>query len=263
MKQFYYAADGSSIDKILAGQPVLVSAAMLWKKGKFNIPGNLEGASEIMLDSGGYSCFVKWEKYPFTPEKYIEFVCRFKEKYPQLEYAVTMDYPCEKNINRSLLPSNIDRIDATIENTEILLSENILVKWISVIQGGAPGEYLYCIRKLKERDLMTDRMGVGSICTRKRVQDLIGILRGIRRETTAGLHAFGVDLRFLRNRVVWDLIETADSGAWRFQDGRARGCGGCWRPRDHEDKKRNFNRYKGEINGLLSMRDPSFQRVFL
>jgi len=261
MERFFYCADGSKIDYLLKDVPLLISAATLWKKGKFNLPKNLNGATEIFLDSGGFSFFTTWEKYPFSPEEYIAFILRFKERYPQLKYVAIMDYPCENFVNRKSLKTNYQRINATVQNAKELLSHNIPASWVSVVQGYSYSDYRYCCDLMEEMNLFTPLTAVGSICTRKKISEIFTILR-IVKQYTGALHAFGLEYQALKIRSIWDLLYSCDSGAWKFtsRNHKERGFGGFWRPRNHEDKIKNLALYQEKINSLFIMRGEEQER---
>lgn len=252
LQKFYYCADGSKIDRLLKEVPILISAATLWKKGSFNLPANLDGASEIFLDSGGFSFFTKWEKYPFSPEEYVNFILRFKDRYPQLKYVAVMDYPCENFVNRKSLKTNRQRIGATIQNTKELLSFEIPASWVSVVQGYSYSDYRYCCELMEEQELFTTLTAVGSICTRKKLSEISTILR-IVKQFTDKIHAFGLEYQVIKTRSIWDLLYSCDSGAWKFtsRNHKERGFKGFWRPRNHQDKINNLAVYQNKIGALF------------
>jgi len=241
--KFFYGIDGTGVDMKMGDgyvENICISAALLWSGRKFR-KLNPPDHKRLFLDSGGFTFFSKTGEYPFTVEQYANLSSTI-----DADYVACMDYPCEDSISRSVHKTNSDRINATIENT-IKCHEIEGPNWVTVIQGDHVSEYMECCKLIKENNLETPLMAVGSICRRRKVQDLLDVLVPIKSKFSSyDLHGFGVDLRQISDRRVRWLLWSSDSQAWRLsRNGRLRF------PRNTEDKIRNFNSYKKRIDSIL------------
>jgi hypothetical protein len=255
IEKFFFGLDGSGRDKEIDYPYVLISAATLWNGKRFKPAHFHENVKEIFLDSGGFSFFTKWSKYPFTTDEYLQFVRGFCDAHPQTKYVAIMDYPCEDYVNRADLWTNFQRIDETVKNAEALIHREILAEWVSVVQGYCFEEYSYCCEEMRKRGLWTPLTAVGSICTRKDLFHIKYILNMIRRKHRhVNLHAFGLEYRALADREVWDILYSVDSAAWKFTSNGNKLKPGAWRPGSTKEKMENFVRYKGMIDRLIADR---------
>jgi len=256
VEKVFLGLDCSSRDKLIDYPYVLISAASLWNGKRFKKIHFNDEVKEIFLDSGGFSFFTKWAKYPFTTDQYLEMVRAFCEEHPRTRYVSVMDYPCEPLINRSDLRTNYQRIDETLKNTEALYHREIpSADWVSVIQGHNMEEYSYCSEEFRKRGLWTPLTAVGSICTRNETFAIKQILFMLsRKHRDVKLHAFGLDYRVLKDREIWNLIYSSDSGAWRLcGDGNKRKKD--WRPRGNVELLESYKRYREKIDALFDIRN--------
>lgn len=85
-----------------------------------------------------------------------------------------------------------------------------------MIQGWTLDQYIGCVDSMRERGLLTDYLGVGSVCVRKRVREAMGIARALREALPARtrLHYFGLKIEALRQPGFAQLAESIDTGAW-------------------------------------------------
>jgi hypothetical protein len=89
-----------------------------------------------------------------------------------------------------------------------------------VIQGYYPEEYAYCCELYKRYGIVTARVGVGSLCIRKysrnAVQEIKQILETVKQHLPGWvkLHAFGLNIRFLKHEEIFKLISSSDSAAY-------------------------------------------------
>jgi hypothetical protein len=239
---------------------ILLSSASCYKKSGLKIPTKEIKAKEIFLDSGGFTFFTRWEKYPYTPDEYVAFIENFCEKYPQTKYVAIMDYPCESFVNRKNLSTNKQRIHETIQNTKYLLKQKIPAQWVSVIQGHELYEYIYCMEQMFKERLFTPLTAIGSICTRKQCGQIFNIVNTVKKyNPEINIHAFGLELPALYDRNIWDILYSCDSGAWKFNhdsDWKRSGLKkGNWRPESLADKEKNFGIYLKKVNRLFENRN--------
>jgi hypothetical protein len=89
-----------------------------------------------------------------------------------------------------------------------------------VVQGYHPEEYAYCCELYKRYGIVTARVGVGSLCIRKYsksgVREVSTILKTVREclPDWVKLHAFGLNIKFLRHKTIFELLYSSDSAAY-------------------------------------------------
>ena len=95
---------------------------------------------------------------------------------------------------------------------------NLKTKLVAVVQGWKFEEYLEMIDKLKEQDLLTKRIAIGSICRRGQTNEIRKIISEIRENLPKKheIHAFGIKFSLLRFKDVWDALTSVDSLAFRY-----------------------------------------------
>jgi hypothetical protein len=245
MQRFYYGI-GFGNDLKIPAEHILISTSSCWKKVKgkyqFVVPIILSNPSTIWIDSGGFTCFTKWADYPWSVAEYVHFVLRFCVQYPQVTYVSVMDLPCEPQVRNST--SNIQRIHQTIQNTRECLRYNIPAKWVSVIQGYSKFEYAYCASLMHHFRLFTEITAIGSICQRKKTKQLKDYLHFITKLANVKWHTFGMQISVLKDKTIADLLESSDSGAWKFKDYK----NGTFKPTTYEQKLENYIRYSLNIH---------------
>ncbi len=176
----------------------------LKKPWKIDIP--------FMLDSGAYSVIMKYGKYPYTPEQYAKGIEMWKP-----DIAWTMDYPCEPNVR---MKGNYDvkqSQEMTIQN-QIKL-EQLGAKTMMVVQGWKLEDYLENLDRIKEQGLLTERLGIGSICRRGQTKQIADIIRAIYNNVPSWvkLHGFGVKVQVFKLTDAKFYLYSADSLSWGYQ----------------------------------------------
>jgi len=181
-----------------------------------------EHGVQIMLDSGAFHVLqrkVPLEQYLSWIDSYIEFVNKHIDLF---DWVVTADVPCDSRPDFLIqkLP-NRRKIELTIDNTLRIIDRIVDPrKFMIVVQGYSPEEYAFCCELYKRYGIVTARVGVGSLCIRKysenAVQEVRQILETVRQHLPAWvkLHAFGLNIRFLKNRDIFRLINSSDSAAY-------------------------------------------------
>ena len=205
IQQFYY---GSSWHWPLPYLPrVMLSFNMLRKikmPWKIDIP--------FMMDSGAFSVILKYGKYPFTPEEYASGIEKW---HPDI--AWTYDYPCEPSI-RQRFGYNPTQAQLMTNANTIRLRDTYGLPVQSVIQGWRIPDYLNNIDKLKEEGLLTERIGIGSICRRGKTAEINRVIRYIKREMPGWvkLHGFGVKTSILKTEAR-RYLTSGDSTSWNME----------------------------------------------
>jgi len=251
VEKVFFALDGSGMDKKIDWPYVLISAATLWTGKRFKPFRPHENVREVFLDSGGFSFFYRSGDYEFYPAQFIRLARRINA-----DYVAVMDYPCEPDVNRSKLRTNYERIDRTIKNAIKLMDLADDINWVMVVQGYKPEEYLYAIDRIKEQGLITPHMAIGSLCVRKSIKAAREVITLVRKNlpNRVKLHGFGVDLRFLRDPVIFHSLYSTDTAAWKWNN-RAH-WEPDWKPvgilpKNDADKLRNFEKYKQKVLAVL------------
>lgn len=252
VEKVFFALDGSGIDKKIDYPYVLISAATLWNGKRFKNLNHHPHVQELFLDSGGFSFFYKSGDYEFKLYQYVNLAYELEP-----DYVAVMDYPCEPEVSRKKYKTNIERIHQTLDNALKLVDLAPELPWVMVVQGYTPAEYLWCLDLIKERELVTKTMAIGSLCVRKKIGEAWKVIKLVKAELPGWvrLHGFGVDLRFLRNRNIFHALYSTDTAAWKMNnrahwepDWKPKG----WMPKNQQDKLKNFEKYRNKIQCLLS-----------
>ena len=179
---------------------------------------------QIMLDSGAFHVLqrkVSLSEYLSWLNQYIEFVNKHIDLF---DWIVTADVPCDSrpDVKVQKLP-NRTKIELTIDNTLRIIDKiSDPRKFMIVVQGYTPEEYAYCCELYRRYGVITARVGVGSLCIRKysenAVQEIKQILETIREHLPSWvkLHAFGLNIRFLRHKEIRSLLNSSDSNSWVY-----------------------------------------------
>ena len=164
----------------------------------------------VMLDSGAYSVIVKYGKYPYTPEEYAEGIRKW---HPDI--AWTMDYPCEPSVREKGDYDPAQAQEMTNRNQIELLDLNANTQM--VVQGWTLQDYLENIDRIKESGLLTERLGIGSICRRGHDGEILSIIKAIHNSIPGWvkLHGFGVKTNILKTEGRFFLY-SADSMSWAY-----------------------------------------------
>jgi hypothetical protein len=248
MKMFYGMIGGTGTDHKLGNgyvENICCSAASMWTGKKFKrwTPPNHK---LMFIDSGGFSFFYKSGDYPFSTEQYVELAETYKP-----DYLAVRDYPCEPDTARVAgLKTNKERIDATIRNTLECLKFKHL-PWVAVVQGYKLSEYQYSCDQMKEYNIETPLIAIGSLCVRKKVADARRIIRVVQKNfPLARLHGFGIDFRFLHDPYIVTTLWSSDTQAWQFNN-FGHGPAEYHLPTCEREKLLNFRDYQVQVDELL------------
>jgi hypothetical protein len=214
MKHFYFVADYTA--RFYLNVPnIMISAGASWLDGKWHDYKDLH-MQRCFVDSGGFSFFRKYGKYPFTLEQYVDWIGYLQDDYPIYLVSV-LDYPCEGTTNRTTLKTNEERIIQTVSNAIECIDYEDSLPWMPVIQGYTLEEYLHCIDLYEQAGIDLGYIAVGSICARKGNSLTIrNLLTKIYERTHAKLHAFGLSLNYLRDPQIANILYSSDSSAWNW-----------------------------------------------
>lgn len=246
VKFYYGAASGSSKKALrqLEEPNVMINYATQNNKPWKNI-------DNLFIDSGGYSFMLGKGEYGTTDRKYLEFI----EKH-QPEVFALRDYPCEPDVLEKNGRTVRDHLEATTQKHRNLLGLlpefDIQGQPVSVIQGWKLGDYLEHLQMLKQQDLLTDYVAIGSVCRRNQDEEIRRIINEIyKRIGDRKLHAFGVKSNILRFRDMQEKLDSADSMAYEHGEQFGQRVSGTER-KSFRDSALAYLKFKKNINSMLN-----------
>jgi hypothetical protein len=199
-----------------------ISINRLWKRvSLFLLP--LVG---WIMDSGAFTEINKFGRYRNSPAVYAAAAARWVSV--QLFCIVAQDYMCEAFVLKKTGLTILEHQRLTIERYDALVIA-WRMEWFKagcpdywppimpVLQGWSLEDYARHVEMYGDRLKPGMWVGVGSVCKRKRVEDIENILLliwGLRPDLR--LHGFGVKLTALRSAIVRRLLYSADSMAWSY-----------------------------------------------
>lgn len=245
MHDFYWVctiqSDARILETICETVKILVNYATHGPKPP--LPNNME---TLFVDAGGYGILTKQKDYPFSPETYFRDLQTL-----QPNYWGSMDYPCHPPFLKRLGRTVPDQIEATLNNQVTIIEHELFDQvpgqFIPIIQGWDLDEYIYCIDRMRDRDLLTDYMTVGSLKRPRKgangpnyTKHLILQLANELPQTR--FHIFGLTLLVLADPLVTPAIYSGDSSSWQFEHKFTK-VGGPHRPDlPHAGVKHHFER---------------------
>ena len=207
----------------------------------------------FMMDSGAYSVILKYGKYPYSPEQYAEGIKAWKP-----DIAWTMDYPCEAKVREKGKYSPLTAQDMTIYNQIKLLDQHVNTQM--VLQGYSLDEYLANLDKIKSMGLLTEHLGIGSICRRGQSREIARIVRAVYNNVprTVKLHGFGIKTSVLAQTDAKFYLYSADSQSWDYEARYGAWLNGKYNGQTYKDKIPRLQAYVSRIENLLRLGDPLF-----
>jgi hypothetical protein len=210
---FFFGAASGSARKAL--QQLNEPNVMLSYATENNNPWECE---QLFLDSGGYSLMLDTGEHP-PADEYIDYVENADPAYFALQ-----DFPCEPDVLDTYGQSVFNHREFSVEySTHCLALANdraIDAEPVAVLQGWEPDDYLRCIERYEQEGLLTDAVGIGSVCRRNADTDIREIVLTICDVLPERhLHAFGVKRDVLSYPAVLRALDSADSLAydWSYQ----------------------------------------------
>jgi hypothetical protein len=141
----------------------------------------------------------------------------------KLDFVVPQDFLCDPYVRCLTGKTTEESQRLTTERYDQLLAFNLPAYLMPVLQGYQPHEYVNHLRDYGDRIPDGAWVGVGSLCKRNSVPSQIAsVLMAIKTERPdLRLHGFGVKKKSLNNnRIVWDLLYSADSAAGTLCQGQ-------------------------------------------
>jgi hypothetical protein len=161
----------------------------------------------LFTDSGGYSFMHNKGEYTTTNRQYLEYV-----ETHQPEVWALRDYPCEPDILEKHGRTVEDHQNKTTNRHRHLMDlkddYDIDGEPMAVLQGWGPYSYERHIDGLQTAGVLTDIVGVGSVCRRNATEDILEILHRVNDALpqSTKMHAFGVKTDVLREDIPPKLV---------------------------------------------------------
>jgi len=176
-----------------------------------------DGIDRLFVDSGGYSFMKGKGEYGTSDREYLEWLAA---RDPH-RWALR-DYPCEPDVLEAHGRSVEDHQQMSLDRHRSLLSQadefNISGEPVAVLQGWSVDDYLRAVDQYRDHGLLTDHVGVGSVCRRHSEAEIAAILTRVADALPGrvSLHAFGVKTSVLKQPPVREVLSTSDSLAYDF-----------------------------------------------
>ena len=249
LSEFYY---GSAWHWPLPYLPrVMLSYNMLRKlKAAWNID------IPFMMDSGAFAVIQKHGKYPYSPEAYALGIEKW---HPDI--AWTMDYPCEPSVQKKGHYGPVSAQEMTINNQIRLLDLNANTQM--VVQGWTVSDYLENLDRIKDQGLLTEHLGIGSVCRRGQNREIARIIRAIHNNVPSWvkLHGFGIKVSVLRDTDARFYLHSADSQSWGYEMRYGDWLKGKFNGKTWKDKVPNLKSYVAKIESMLNPFEPLYAEV--
>ena len=207
----------------------------------------------FMMDSGAFAVILKYGKYPFTPEEYAEGIAKW---HPDI--AWTMDYPCEPSVQKKGHYDPVSAQEMTIDNQIKLLDLNANTQM--VVQGWTVLDYLENLDGIKDQGLLTEHLGIGSVCRRGQNRKIARIVRAIHNNVPSWvkLHGFGIKVSVLKDTDARFYLHSVDSQSWGYEMRYGDWLKGKFNGKTWKDKVPNLESYVAKIESMLNPIEPLY-----
>lgn len=180
-----------------------------------NTPDRRWERYELFYDPGAYSLFAPEhcggqdrDDYPQTAAEYLRFV---RENGGD-RYA-WQDYVCEPEVRETrgwtVEDAQEKTTEAHIECADAHDDLGIDATPVAVVQGWTPEDYARHAQSLVDHGLVTERMGIGTVCGRSSAEEVRNVIAAVRRVLPdVELHAFGLDKKAYIPAIIDELAST-------------------------------------------------------
>ena len=176
------------------------------------------------IDSGGYSTLDATGEYDESVRDYMEFIAHHEDRDGvEIDRYALRDWACERELlrdtDRSVRLHQNWTIRDHVECLELAEELGIEADPVAVVQGNTIDEYLRHIDYYRDYGLLTDHLGIGSICKRKDVEEIRSLIGQIRDAVPSRvtLHGFGVTQNILHHSDVVSALDSVDTAAWGYK----------------------------------------------
>lgn len=172
-----------------------------------------DGIDNLFIDSGGYSLMLEAGEHG-SVEDYFQYVSE-----TGASIAALQDYPCEPEIlseyGRTVEDHQERTLERAIKNLAYIQDHGIDVTPMTVLQGWDAADYVRCIDRYRDAGVLTEYIGIGSVCRRGAESEIRNIVSTIADELDSHkLHAFGVKKSILNYPDAREALDSVDSAAW-------------------------------------------------
>lgn len=174
---------------------------------------------DVLVDSGAFTELERHGRYRHGVEEYAAEIRRLHDAgVVKISAAVAQDYMCEPWMLAKTGLTILEHQRLTVERYDALISCELPVPVLPVLQGFSRADYADHIRQYGDRLKFGMWVGVGSVCKRQGdPRAIIAVLQTIRAgRSDLRLHGFGVKKTALMHSGVRECLYSADSMAWSF-----------------------------------------------
>ena len=170
-----------------------------------------------ILDSGAFTEVARHGGYRHGVEQYYYQIHRWAAC-GRLLTSVAQDWMCEPFVLQRTGLNVPEHQRLTIERYDQLISLNLSVAIMPVLQGYQVSDYIRHLADYGQRLALGAWVGVGSVCRRNgSPEEVVDILRTIKLiRPDLRLHGFGLKILSLENSAVRGLLYSCDSMAWSY-----------------------------------------------
>jgi len=172
---------------------------------------------EWILDSGGYSTLSQTGSYGSTVTEHLDFVAEHDDC---ISRFALRDWACEPSLlseyGRAISTHQKWTTRDHILQFEAYETRDIDAEPMAVVQGYDIRGYLEHIDELADYGLITDYVGLGSVCRRGQDAEIKNTILRVREALPerVSLHGFGVKQSVLESPAVRNALDSVDSNAW-------------------------------------------------
>jgi len=209
----YFGASSGSTRKVL--RELKEPDVMINYATRDNTPFNT--IKRLFTDSGGYSFMHKKGEYDTTDRHYLEYV----ERHDPHVWALR-DYPCEAAVLDKHGRTVDDHQRMTLDRHRSLMDlkddYDITGTPMAVLQGWTGPEYVSHMDAMRDAGVLTDLVGVGSVCRRDATDQILDVLHAVNDALPSGatIHAFGVKTDVLRGDIP-DKLRSVDTHSYDYR----------------------------------------------
>lgn len=176
---------------------------------------------EWFIDSGGYSTLDASGEYDASPTEYVRWIGEHEQREGvTIDRYALRDWACEKDLLRANGRSERLHQNWTIRDHVACLEAadeyGVDADPVAVIQGYDVRDYLRHVDYYRDHGLLTDHLGIGSVCKRTDIEEIRSLVLRLREAipSRVSLHGFGVTRELLEYPDVVDALESVDTAAW-------------------------------------------------
>lgn len=179
------------------------------------------------IDSGGApDTIIRAGGHPDTVHDYLDYVASPPTKYGDdladvnIQHFALRDWPCEPRV-RDALNLSVEQLQHRtlvdhINTMNAYEDRPIGPEPVAVLQGFRTDQYLKSIDQYREHGLITDKIAIGTLCTRQDPTVIRDTARRVARNLPArcDIHGFGVRQPALREPNALRIFGSVDTAAW-------------------------------------------------